>query len=39
VSLNTLIVTYLSLRAGESAASRPIRKELRSIVTALPDKT
>ena len=39
VSLNTLIVTYLSLRAGESAASRPIHKELRSIVTALPDKT
>ena len=35
VSLNTLIVTYLSLRTGEAAASSRIRRELRSIVTLL----
>ena len=35
VSLNTLIVTYLSLRMGEAGASLRIRNELRSIVTVL----
>ena len=35
VSLNTLIVTLLSLRAGEAAASRQIHGELRSIIDLL----
>ncbi len=35
VSLNTLIVTLLSLRAGEAAASNQIHGELRSIVDLL----
>jgi len=35
VSLNTMIVTFLSQREGEAAASRQIRKELRSIIDLL----
>jgi predicted RNase H-like HicB family nuclease len=35
VSLNTLIVTLLSVRAGETTASRQIGDQLRSIVTVL----
>ena len=35
VSLNTLIVTLLSLRAGEAAASRQIPKQLHDIIGLL----